>query len=81
MLATGGSMELAYEAFCTKGRPARLIMASVIAAKPGVEFLKKIFPSNDVMLYCAAIDPTLNEHKYIVPGLGDAGDLMYGDKL
>ena len=65
----------------TKGRPARLIMASVIAAKPGVEFLKKIFPSNDVMLYCAAIDPTLNEHKYIVPGLGDAGDLMYGDKL
>lgn len=81
MLATGGSMELAYEAFCTKGRPARLIMASVIAAKPGVEFLKKIFPSSDVMLYCAAIDPTLNEHKYIVPGLGDAGDLMYGDKL
>lgn len=81
MLATGGSMELAYDAFCTKGKPARLIMAAVIAARPGVEYLKKLFPSNDVMLYCAAIDPLLNEHKYIVPGLGDAGDLMYGEKL
>lgn len=81
MLATGGSMELAYEAFKTKGTPKRLIMASVIASKQGVEHLKKVFPSTDVLLFCAAIDPELNEHKYIVPGLGDAGDLMYGDKL
>lgn len=81
MLATGGSMELAYKAFLTKGTPKRLIMASIIAAKPGVDFLKKHFPSNDVELYCAAIDPALNDHKYIVPGLGDAGDLMYGEKL
>lgn len=81
MLATGGSMELAYEAFCTKGTPKRLIMASVIAAEPGVKYLKKCFPNDDVLLYCAAIDPELNPHKYIVPGLGDAGDLMYGDKL
>lgn len=81
MLATGGSMELAYKAFLTKGTPKRLIMASVIAAKPGVDYLKKLFPENDVELYCAAIDPELNAHKYIVPGLGDAGDLMYGDKL
>lgn len=81
MLATGGSMELAYKAFLTKGTPRRLVMASVIAAKPGVEYLKKAFPDNSVELYCAAIDPELNAHKYIVPGLGDAGDLMYGDKL
>lgn len=81
MLATGGSMELAYEAFCTKGKPKRLIMASVIASEPGVKFLKKAFPSDDVLLYCAAVDPELNSHKYIVPGLGDAGDLMYGEKL
>lgn len=81
MLATGGSMELAYKAFLTKGTPKRLIMASVIAAKPGVDYLKKHFPKSDVELYCAAIDPELNEHQYIVPGLGDAGDLMYGDKL
>ena len=81
MLATGGSMELAYEAFCTKGTPKRFIMACVIAAKGGVDYLKKFFPSNDVVLYCGAVDPELNSHKYIVPGLGDAGDLMYGDKL
>ena len=81
MLATGGSMELAYNAFLTKGTPRRLIMASVIASKEGVEYLKRRFADNAVELYCAAIDPFLNEHKYIVPGLGDAGDLMYGDKV
>lgn len=81
MLATGESMELAYKAFLTKGTPARLIMASVIAAEPGIENLRNIFPSDDVELYCAAVDPSLNERQYIVPGLGDAGDLMYGDKL
>ena len=81
MLATGESMELAYKAFTTKGTPGRLIMASVIACRQGVEHLKRCFPSNDVTLVCANIDPILNDHKYIVPGLGDAGDLMYGDKL
>lgn len=80
MLATGESMELAYRAFLTKGTPKRLIMASVIACKQGVDHLKKCFPEDDVTLYCGNIDPILNEHKYIVPGLGDAGDLMYGDK-
>lgn len=81
MLATGESMELAYKAFLTKGTPARLVMASVIAAQEGVEHLQKIFPSDEVELYCATIDPMLNERKYIVPGLGDAGDLMFGEKL
>lgn len=81
MLATGGSFELAYRAFLTNGKPARLIMACVIASKQGVDYLRKAFPDNDVILLCGAIDPELNEHKYIVPGLGDAGDLMYGEKL
>ena len=81
MLATGGSMELAYEAFLSKSKPARTIFASVIASKSGVEFMKKHFPSDDFELYCGAIDPILNEQKYIVPGLGDAGDLEYGGKL
>ena len=81
MLATGGSMELAYKAFLTKGQPKRLIMASIIAAEPGVAYLEDIFPGENVVLYCAAVDPILNAHKYIVPGLGDAGDLMYGEKL
>ena len=81
MLATGESLELAYKAFLSKGKPKRIILASVIAAKEGIEHLQKTFPSDDVELYCAAIDPELNEHRYIVPGLGDAGDLMYGDKM
>lgn len=81
MLATGESMELAYKAFCTKGHPAKLVMACVVACKQGVEHLKRCFPEDDVTLYCATIDPILNEHKYIVPGLGDAGDLMYGEKV
>jgi len=81
MLATGGSMELAYEALKSKGTPARVVMACVIAAQSGVDYLQEVFPSDDVVLVCGAIDPVLNEHKYIVPGLGDAGDLMYGDKI
>lgn len=80
MLATGGSMELAYEALLSKGCPRRLIMACVIASQEGVSYLQKVFPSDDVVLVCGVIDPALNEHKYIVPGLGDAGDLMYGGK-
>lgn len=81
MLATGGSLELAYDALLSKGTPRRLIMACVIASQKGVNYLQKVFPSDDVVLVCGAIDPVLNEHKYIVPGLGDAGDLMYGDKI
>lgn len=81
MLATGGSLELAYDALKTKGTPKRLVMACVIASQRGVDYLKKVFLSDDVVLVCGAIDPILNEHKYIVPGLGDAGDLMYGDKI
>lgn len=80
MLATGESMELAYKAFLTKGRPARLLIACVIASRQGVEHLQRLFPNDDVQLWCAVIDPELNERSYIVPGLGDAGDLAYGDK-
>ena len=80
MLATGGSLELAYDALKTKGTPKRLVMACVIASQRGIDYLKKVFPSDDVVLVCGAIDPILNEHKYIVPGLGDAGDLCFGQK-
>ena len=81
MLATGESMELAYKAFLTKGRPAHLLIACVIASRQGVEHLHQLFPDDDVTLWCATIDPELNERSYIVPGLGDAGDLAFGDKL
>ena len=81
MLATGESLEMAWKAFLTKGTPRRLLIACVIASRQGVKHLKRLFPQDDVTLWCAAIDPELNEHKYIVPGLGDAGDLAYGEKL
>lgn len=81
MLATGESMELAWKAFLSKGTPKRLLIASVIASRQGVEHLQQVFPNDDVALWCAAIDPGLNERSYIVPGLGDAGDLAYGEKL
>ncbi len=82
MLATGGSMELGYEAFCTKGIPAEVHFCCVIASRKGVDYLKRVFRGKEnITLWCAAIDPDLNEHSYIVPGLGDAGDLAYGDKI
>ena len=65
----------------TKGTPARLQIACVIASRQGVEHLAKLFPGDDVTLWCAAIDTEMNEHSYIVPGLGDAGDLAFGDKI
>lgn len=81
MLATGESMELAWKAFTTKGIPSKLLIACVIASKTGVERLEKVFEGKDVTLWCAAIDPIIDEHSYIVPGLGDAGDLAYGEKI
>ncbi|WP_300700588.1 uracil phosphoribosyltransferase [Bacteroides sp.] len=81
MLATGESMELAWRGFLTKGIPAKLQIACVIASQQGVDHLAKLFPDDEVTLWCAAIDPDMNEHSYIVPGLGDAGDLAFGDKI
>ena len=80
MLATGASMELAYKALITKGTPAHVHIASVIASQKAVEYVKAHFPSDTTTLWVGAIDPTLNDHSYIVPGLGDAGDLAYGTK-
>ena len=82
MLAKGYSLELAVDAFLRNGMPRRIIMASVIAAQEGVDHIAKCFAGrDDVELWCAAIDPVLNERSYIVPGLGDAGDLAYGGKV
>lgn len=79
MLATGCSAELSYRALTTKGTPAKIILASVIASRQAVEYVKGHFPDNTIV-YCAAVDPELNSHSYIVPGLGDAGDLCFGEK-
>ncbi|NLI72226.1 MAG: uracil phosphoribosyltransferase [Bacteroidales bacterium] len=80
MLATGGSMDLAYEALLTKGQPGKVIFATIISSQPAIDYMMKKYP-DDITLWTAAIDPGLNEHSYIVPGLGDAGDLAYGEKL
>lgn len=79
MLATGISADLSYRALLTKGKPAKTVFACVIASQQAVDYVISHFPE-DTILYCAAIDPILNEHAYIVPGLGDAGDLCYGEK-
>ena len=79
MLATGISADLSYRALLTKGKPSKTILACVIASQQAVDYVISHFPE-DTILYCAAIDPILNKHAYIVPGLGDAGDLCFGTK-
>ena len=81
MLATGSSMELAYEALLTKGVPSHVHIASIIASQKAVDYIIERFKGVEVTFWIAAIDPILDEHSYIVPGLGDAGDLAYGEKL
>ena len=80
MLATGSSMELAYKALLTKGTPARIHVASVIASTQSVDYIREHFPEGITTVWCGAIDNEVNAHSYIVPGLGDAGDLAYGIK-
>lgn len=79
MLATGSSMEMSYRALLTKGNPAKVYLASVIASRKAVEYLEKVMPE-DSELWVGVIDDEINDHSYIVPGLGDAGDLAYGTK-
>ena len=79
MLATGASMELSYRALLTKGTPAKVHLASGIASRQAVDYLQKTMPE-DATLWVGVIDDTINAHSYIVPGLGDAGDLAYGTK-
>lgn len=80
MLATGASMELSYQALLTKGTPAKVHIASVIASQVAIDYVKKKFPDVTTTVWAGAIDDSINEHSYIVPGLGDAGDLAFGIK-
>ncbi len=82
MLATGMSMEVGYQALLKHGKPKHTHLCSAIATPQAVECVREaLSDSPDVTLWCAAVDPVLNEKKYIVPGLGDAGDLCYGIKI
>lgn len=78
MLATGQSMVLSYRALLKHGTPKKVIVAGLIAAREGVDYVSKEMP--EAKIYVAALDEELNEAKYIVPGLGDAGDLCFGVK-
>ena len=82
MLATGMSMEVGYLALLKHGKPKHTHLCCTIATPQAIDYMRKALNDReDVTLWCAAIDPVLNEKKYIVPGLGDAGDLCYGTKI
>lgn len=81
MLATGSSLVLAYEALCEKGgMPAHTHVASVIASEQGLDYAQRHLPHQSTTIWCAALDEELTSRSYIVPGIGDAGDLAYGEK-
>ena len=82
MLATGSSLVLAYNALCERGgTPAHTHVASVIASEQGVDYVMKNMPRQTTTVWVAAVDEELTSRSYIVPGIGDAGDLAYGEKI
>jgi uracil phosphoribosyltransferase len=82
MLATGTSTILTYKALVEKGgTPGHTHIASVIASEEGLAEVRRHLPAGDVTLWCGTVDEELTVKSYIIPGLGDAGDLAYGDKL
>jgi uracil phosphoribosyltransferase len=81
MLATGSSLEISYKALLQKGKPKHVHLVAVIASRAGVDYVSKNLPSENCTLWVGAIDQELDVKSYIVPGLGDAGDLAYGEKL
>jgi uracil phosphoribosyltransferase len=80
MVATGQSLLATFEALKPFGTPKEIHLAAVIGAQEGIDFVKKHFPKNTT-LWIGAVDKDLNSKGYIVPGLGDAGDLAFGQKL
>jgi len=81
MLASGASMEIGYQALLKKGTPKHVHLVVVIASAQGVEYIKKHITADNVTLWIGAVDPDMTSMSYIVPGLGDAGDLAFGAKI
>lgn len=81
MMATGASMELAYRALLEKGTPIHTHIVAPIASRDGVDYIKRNMNMKTITLWAGAIDEELTVKSYIVPGLGDAGDLAYGEKI
>jgi uracil phosphoribosyltransferase len=80
MLATGSSMVTVYQAMLRYGNPKRIFIVSAIATPQALDYVKKYLPEN-TEIFVGAIDQELTAQSYIVPGLGDAGDLAYGEKI
>jgi hypothetical protein len=81
MLATGASIEVTYNKLCEDGMPTHTHLVCPIASIFAVEYLQKHLITDKLTLWTAALDEELTSHSYIVPGLGDAGDLAFGQKL
>ena len=81
MLASGASMEIGYQALLKKGTPKHVHLVVVIASAQGLEYIKKHITAKNVTLWIGAVDPDMTPMSYIVPGLGDAGDLAFGAKI
>ncbi len=80
MLASGSSMVLAYRELISHGKPKHTHIAAVLASVEGLEYIKKHLDQQDITIWVGVIDEELTAQSYIVPGLGDAGDLAYGIK-
>lgn len=81
MIATGASIVLAYKAILSKGTPKHVHIVSAISSRQGVDHVKAHIPTKNFTIWCGAVDEELTAHSYIVPGLGDAGDLAFGEKI
>ena len=80
MLATGGSLTAALKGLFEKGLPKKIHIVSAVASEEGIAAVKRNFSLMDITFWLGAIDDELTAQAYIVPGLGDAGNLAYGDK-
>lgn len=80
MIATGSSVVLTYKELLTHGKPLHTHIVGALASVEGIEYIKKNIPSKDYTLWVGAVDDELTAQAYIVPGLGDAGDLAFGRK-
>ena len=80
MIASGASMIMAMEAILSKGKPKHIHIVGVIASSEGVDYVKKHIPMQNCTLWLGAEDSEMTSQSYIVPGLGDAGDLSFGEK-
>jgi uracil phosphoribosyltransferase len=79
MLATGSSLVTVYKALLKQGKPSKIIIVAAIATPDALEYIQRHLPEN-TDFWVGAIDKELTAQSYIVPGLGDAGDLAFGEK-